>query len=446
VSPLLPAAELGLRRCVAFLPTIAEARLFARTLPATLKMLPEGLRPGGPLSAGFVHGGMSTAQLGIALGALRRPPAGGWSVVANAKFFTEGLDVPDLDAVLFAAPKKSVTDIVQAAGRALRLSAEARTAAIIVPAVLPGDGEDQDLDGAAGAWESVVRVVRALAAHDDRLTASLARARAARPPGGRGAGPQFPAAIRVQAPPGTSARILDALSVQIIDATAQPWQEWLALLREFRREHGHADVPQDYRAPGGQQLGHWLTRQRRLLARGALAEDQVTALDELGVTRSPHDAAWDRGLARAAAYYQAHGHLDVPFRYVCDDDYPLGAWLHVNRKNLAAGKLPAGRADQLIALGFQVSKRVQAAFQRGLDHLDAYIAEFGNARVHRDYVSPGGYRLGYWVSNKRATRKTLLAAHKAELDARGMIWDARRAASAPASPGPGQPAPGQEAS
>lgn len=432
-------AELGLRRCVAFLPTVAQARLFARTLPVTLGMLPAGRRPPGPVSAGFVHGEMSAAQREIALGRLRRPPEGGWSVVANARCLTEGVDIPDIDSVLFAAPKDCVTDIVQAAGRPLRLSAEAGTAAIIVPAVLPDDGA-QARDGGAGPWENVVRVVRALAAHDDRLAASLTAVRAARPTRSPGAGPQLPPAICLQAPPGTSARILDALSVRIIDATTSPWWEWLALLREYQREHGHADVPERYQAPGGRQLGHWLARQRQAIDCGTLTGEQAAALEGLGVTRSPYDAAWERGLAQATAYHAAHGHLNVPFSWASDEGFPLGYWLGTNRKKIQAGTLDPGRAAKLEALGFRTQTRAQAAFRRGLDHLDAYIAIHGHARVPVIYTAPDGYRLGYWISSKRTVRHTLSAADKAALDDRGMIWDARAAGIAG---GPGHPAAGQ---
>jgi hypothetical protein len=395
------------------------------------------------VSAGFVHGKMTNAQRDIALGRLRRPPEGGWSVVANAKCLTEGVDIPDIDSVLFAAPKDSVTDIVQAAGRPLRLSAEARTAAIIVPAVLPDDG-DWDEDGSAGRWDNVVRVVRALAAHDDRLAVSLTAARAARPARPPDAGPQLPDPVCVQAPPGTSARILEALSVRIIDAATSPWPQWLALLREYHREHGHADVPQRYRAPDGRQLGHWLARQRQALASGTLAAGQAAALAELGVTRSPHDAAWERGLAHAAAYHAAHGHLNVPFSWASEDGFPLGYWLGSRRKEASAGTLGPGRAAQLGALGFRAQARARDAFQRGLRHLDAYIAEHGHARVPVSYTAPDGYRLGNWVSSKRTTRRSLPAADKAALDNRGMTWDARSAVGR-GRPGTGQhpPAPAQ---
>src|SRR5699024_9928936 len=41
-------------------------------------------------------------------------------ILSNVKFLTEGIDVPNLDAVIFFAPKKSQVDIVQAVGRIMR--------------------------------------------------------------------------------------------------------------------------------------------------------------------------------------------------------------------------------------------------------------------------------------------------------------------------------------
>ncbi len=54
----MTAAQFGLRRCLAFMPRVAQARQFARTLPATLRLLPSGQRPPGEAVAGFVHGDM----------------------------------------------------------------------------------------------------------------------------------------------------------------------------------------------------------------------------------------------------------------------------------------------------------------------------------------------------------------------------------------------------
>jgi superfamily II DNA or RNA helicase len=426
-------AEFGLRRCVAFVPTVAEARLFARTLPGTLAMLPADRRPQGPVLAGFVHGKMSTAQRETVLDGLRRPPEGGWSVVANARCLTEGIDIPGIDSVLFASPKDSVVDIVQAAGRPLRLSSEADTAAIIVPAHLPDD-DVLGAPGKAGQWENVVRVVRALSAHDDRLAASLTAARASRParPGDGGQAPGLPDPIEIQAPPGTAARVLEALCVRVIDGTTSPWHEWHALLRWYKQEHGHADVPVKYRAPGGQLLGQWLADQKRYHGNGDLAAELAAALEELGVTWSMSEAAWQQVLAHVTAYRARFGHLNVPSGWVCEDGFPLYKRLMYHQGELLAGRLGPGRSGEFRALGFTVATKAQEAFQRGLDHLDAYIAEHGNPRVPVAHVAPDGYRLGNWVANKRSTRDQLSAAEREALDKRGLIWDAVAAARAAA--------------
>ena len=50
---------------------------------------------------------------------------------------TEGVDVPAVDCVLFADPKQSRIDIVQAAGRALRRCPGKEYGFILLPLVVP---------------------------------------------------------------------------------------------------------------------------------------------------------------------------------------------------------------------------------------------------------------------------------------------------------------------
>ena len=99
---------------------IRHARELARTLHHTVSRLPAEQRPQGELYAAHVDGTMDHQQRARVLSHLAHPPEQGWSVVANARCLGEGVDVPAIDSVLFAAPKTSVIDIVQAAGRALR--------------------------------------------------------------------------------------------------------------------------------------------------------------------------------------------------------------------------------------------------------------------------------------------------------------------------------------
>ena len=57
--------------------------------------------------------------------------------MTNARCLTEGVDIPAIDCVMFADPKQSRVDIVQAAGRALRHYEGKEYGYIVVPLVVP---------------------------------------------------------------------------------------------------------------------------------------------------------------------------------------------------------------------------------------------------------------------------------------------------------------------
>jgi predicted helicase len=57
------------------------------------------------------------------------------SLITNARCLTEGVDIPNIDCVLFADPKRSTVDIVQAVGRALRPAKDKRCGYVLVPVI-----------------------------------------------------------------------------------------------------------------------------------------------------------------------------------------------------------------------------------------------------------------------------------------------------------------------
>src|SRR5262249_30192328 len=94
------------------------------------------------------------------------------ALMTNARCLTEGIDVPAIDCVVFADPKQSATDIVQAAGRAMRLSDGKEYGYIVVPIVVP---EDMDFEEFAEttAFRTVMRIITALSVHDERIVHEL---------------------------------------------------------------------------------------------------------------------------------------------------------------------------------------------------------------------------------------------------------------------------------
>jgi predicted helicase len=86
------------------------------------------------------------------------------SLITNARCLTEGVDVPGIDCVLFADPKRSAVDIVQAVGRALRPTTGKEMGYVVIPVIVDEAGIPEET-----RFDSVLMVLRALATNDERI-------------------------------------------------------------------------------------------------------------------------------------------------------------------------------------------------------------------------------------------------------------------------------------
>ena len=91
-------------------------------------------------------------------------------MICNVRLFSEGVDVPALDAVSFLDPRASQIDIVQSVGRVMRRAEGKRFGYIIVPVALD-EGEDvaDKLASRDDDYRAIGQVLRALQSHDERL-------------------------------------------------------------------------------------------------------------------------------------------------------------------------------------------------------------------------------------------------------------------------------------
>ena len=92
------------------------------------------------------------------------------SLITNARCLTEGVDIPEVDAVLFADPKDSTVDIVQAAGRAMRVSDNKELGYILLPVMLDEEENNSIEDS---AFKQIIKVVSALGMSDERIVAEF---------------------------------------------------------------------------------------------------------------------------------------------------------------------------------------------------------------------------------------------------------------------------------
>lgn len=98
-------------------------------------------------------------------------------LITNCKLFTEGVDVPALNAIAFLDPRDSKVDTVQAVGRVMRKdpnNLDKKFGYIIVPVILP-NGKDllETLEEDQSRFKSLGNVLRALQSHDERLYTEL---------------------------------------------------------------------------------------------------------------------------------------------------------------------------------------------------------------------------------------------------------------------------------
>jgi predicted helicase len=157
--------EGGYRRIVTYHTYVKDAIRFAKIIEGM-----EGL-PG----SAAVYGSLSATERTRRLDRLKSDEG---YVISNVRCLNEGVDIPALDAIVFADPKSSEVDIAQSVGRVLRRAPGKKIGLVVIPVALSSDqwesGEidqerlESDLD-ATGPFKTVIDVMLALGDHDDTI-------------------------------------------------------------------------------------------------------------------------------------------------------------------------------------------------------------------------------------------------------------------------------------
>jgi superfamily II DNA or RNA helicase len=150
-----------IRHAVSFHSTIGRAKIF-KDHNDTFTRINKGFSG---LAAFHVSGSTPTGTRSKIIGEFSRSHR---ALITNARCLTEGVDVPDIDCVLFADPRRSAVDIVQAVGRALRPSEGKKYGYVIIPILHDDTGaDDESLE--SETFKEILTTLRALAANDERI-------------------------------------------------------------------------------------------------------------------------------------------------------------------------------------------------------------------------------------------------------------------------------------
>ncbi|MGW0564417.1 Helicase associated domain protein [Streptomyces sp. NPDC003016] len=328
VAVLRAIHEHKLRRILAFHNRVEAATGFARTLPQTAAQVHDPLRRD-HLWSHAVYGEQDDTVTQSLLAAFD-DPGQDVAVLSNARILNEGVDLPDLDAVVFAAPRYSTIDAVQGVARGLRQAPGAgKRTTLLIPVYLPETGDGADILESSD-FAALIAILQALRSHDesfmDRVTL---------PPPTR----HNTVITRdlLYSDPERATQLARVLGLKVLVPAAGSWTEGLRSATDYHRSFGHLNVPFEYTDEDGFGLGQWTAGQRLHHLLGALPTERRTALERFGMSWTPPTLVQGM-LDHARLFARTHGHLAVPTTTVVGG-YALGKWLGTCRTRTGSGSL-----------------------------------------------------------------------------------------------------------
>jgi superfamily II DNA or RNA helicase len=288
----IDAAMAQVDKLLVFCRNIAHAARLAAAL------LPRGAPPGalrappaaGPFAVHLAHSRLPAGGAEAALAAFAAP---GRAVLLNVRMFQEGVEVPALNGVFFAAPRSSPRDIIQIVCRPLNRQPGKPPSVVFLP-VLTDPGRAPEDPANLQRFAALIPFVDALLDEDPRLYEHLLDPAAVPYPlelvGSRALGPLPPAAAAaLLAAARRGVRFTGGRTDRLTRPEAVPWVTAFGALRRVVEGLNRYPKTVDRIEVGGAAVNlhavykHWAARYQRWAAgeRDALEPFQARALEGL---------------------------------------------------------------------------------------------------------------------------------------------------------------------
>jgi predicted helicase len=168
------ADEAPMKRAVAFARSIPDSKLIAENFNAIVDAYDDADDEVLRCEVEHVDGNFNTLLRNQKLDWLKQDPGpANARILSNVRCLSEGVDIPDLDAVLFLHPRNSVVDVVQSVGRVMRKTDHKKYGYIILPVAVPAGTSPEKALADNQRFRTVWQVLQALRAHDDRFNATV---------------------------------------------------------------------------------------------------------------------------------------------------------------------------------------------------------------------------------------------------------------------------------
>jgi len=250
------------------------------------------------------------------------------SLVTNARCLTEGVDSPGVDMVAFVDAKESTTDIVQAVGRAMRITPDKNIGYVLLPVFIDLDKYDNDIESALKAsgmsmiWDVLTNLSEqeSMIAYKRSSKTELREARKQRI--------DFQV---VSSDPKISEKMHESIDVYYAYRNASIFDDNFNKLVEFNTQHGHCNPSLDE----SEELNVWLRRVRFSYKKNKLSKYNIERLEAIGFAWDGRDPAWEEN-------FQAFLRGEETIK-----------WRSVQRAFYRQGKMKPDREKRLRDAGFK---------------------------------------------------------------------------------------------
>lgn len=413
--------DYDLKRVISFHSKIKRAEQFSNELNTASAWISPDINQIDRIKCDFVSGEMAMFKRRQKLRELKNLENADRRVLSNARCLAEGIDVPTLDGVAFIDPKSSQIEIIQAVGRAIRLSPDKKLGTIVIPVFLGNATELEPLIATSG-FKTIWNVLNALKSHDEELDKELNQLRFEL---GKNSGKGLKgklSKVYFDLPIKVGHEFVEKLRLTTIEQTSESWEFMFGLLEAYVEETGSSRVPAGFKTTHGYSLGSWINTQRA--NKDLLSIERIKRLVALPKwTWAVHEARWEEGISRLKEYVEKYGTSRMSGTYEAEDGFKLGLW--VKSKRINRRELSQEKQALLESLPDWVWNVTDAQWEKGFFHLEGYVRQHGTAWVHGKHKEPDGFYLGAWVASNRAKRLDLDKEQTDRLEALpGWTWNA----------------------
>ena len=415
--------DYDLKRVISFHSRVKNAETFASEIRSSIDFISEKKPTSSSIWTDFVSGQMTSYLRRTKLEQLKELINYDRGLLSNAKCLSEGVDIPSLDGVAFIDPRKSKVDIIQAVGRAIRLSNEKKLGTVVLPVFIKSD-ENGEASIQASNFKHIWDVLISLKAHDDVFSWQLDHLRTdlGRKKSLSGTDSKLPKII-FDLPTSIDQSFHDSLKTHLVEKTTSSWNFWFGLLNAYIEREGHSRVHGQHKTEDGLNLGVWVQTQRNSYKIKNLSQDQVMKLEKLPKwSWDLLEDEWEELFSHLLQFVEREGHAKVLDSHIIKledstsvphsrrpegGDITLGRWVKGLRKLYRENKLSSKKIKRLEALPNWVWDPHADSWEIGFTHIIKFANQNGHARVPDKFKTEDRYGLGRWVTHQRAVQKRL---------------------------------------